>query len=145
MKKTRQAAMVGYVISSIPLAVLGVVYLLRPEFMPYHAEAVGRSWADVEPAFQILILALMRTIGGAFLALALATVVIATKPFREGQAWATWLLPAVGLMAVSASFMATTSVARNTPGNPPVAVILGSGVLLVLCFGLSLFRDAATD
>ena len=145
MTKTRRVAMVGYVISSVPLAVFGAVYLLRPEFMPYHAEAVGRSWAEVEPAFQILILALMRVVGGACLALALATVVIATKPFREGQAWATWLLPAISLTVVGASLMATLSVARNTPGNPPVAVVLGSGVLVVLCFGLSLFGEASAD
>ncbi len=145
MTKTRRAAMVGYVISSVPLFVFGAVYLLRPEFMPYHAEAVGQSWAEVEPAFKILILALMRVVGGAFLALALAIVVIAIKPFREGQAWATWLLPAISLMALGASLMATMSVARNTPGNPPVAVVLGSGVLVGLCFGLSLLSGATTD
>ncbi len=145
MRKTRQAAMVGYVISSVPLAVFGAVYLIRPEFMPYHAEAVGQSWAEVEPEFQILILALMRVVGGAFLALALATVVIAIKPFREGQAWATWLLPAIGFTAVGASLLAMMSVARNTPGNPPVSVVLGSGILLGLCFGLSLFGGASTD
>lgn len=137
--------MVGYVISGLPLAALGGVYLLRPEFMSYHAEAVGQPWSDVQPAFQVLILALMRTIGGAFLALALATVVIATKPFREGQAWATWLLPSVGLLAVGGSLMATTSVARKTPGNPPVAVVVGSGVLLLVCFGLSLLGEPSGD
>ena len=145
MTKTRRAAMVGYVLSSVPLAVFGTVYLLRPEFMPYHAEAVGKSWAEVEPAFQILILALMRVVGGAFLALALAIVVIAIKPFREGQAWATWLIPAIGITAVGASLMATMSVARNTPGNPPVGVVFGRGVLLGLCFALSLFGGASTE
>ena len=130
---------------SILFGLMGVMYLRRREFMPYHAEAVGTSWAEVEPAFQILILALMRVVGGAFLALALATVVIAIKPFREAQAWATWLLPAIGFTAMGASLVATMSVARNTPGNPPVAVVLGSGILIGLCFGLSLFGGASTD
>jgi hypothetical protein len=145
MTTTRRVAMVGYVINSVFLAVSGVVYLLRPEFMPYHAEAVGQSWAEVEPAFQILILALMRVVGGAFLASALASVVIAIKPFREGQAWATWVLPATGLMVVGATLLATTSVARNTPGNPPVAKFLGAGVLVGLCFALSLLGRASKD
>ena len=145
MRRTRRAAMVGYLVSSLPLAVFGTVYLFRGEFMPYHSAAIGQSWTDLEPELQILILALMRGVGGAFLALAVTVTVVATKPFREGQRWATWLLPVVGLTVVSATLWAATDVARNTPGDPPVAIVVGTGVLLLLSFGLSLVGEGQKE
>jgi len=62
--------------AAIPLLALGLINLGRSEFMPYHADAVGRPWAQVEPASQILIIALMRSFGGTALALGIAVVVI---------------------------------------------------------------------
>lgn len=81
----RRVAMTGYIISAIPLALFGATYLTRSEFMPYHAVAIGQSWGEVAPAIQVLLLAMMRGLGGTFLALAVAVVAIALKPFREGQ------------------------------------------------------------
>ena len=33
--------------------------------MPYYSVAVGMPWAEVDPAFQVVILALMGAMGGA--------------------------------------------------------------------------------
>ena len=45
------------------LAVFSLIYLFRSEFMPYHAAAVEQVWREIDPAFQVLILALMRAAG----------------------------------------------------------------------------------
>jgi hypothetical protein len=134
--------MVGYVLSAIPLAVFGAIYLTRSEFMPYHAAAVGQSWGAVAPAFQVLLLALMKTVGGAFLALAVAVVTIALKPFREGQPWATWVLPLILLLAAGGSLVATLSVAQNTPAKPPTGVVIATVAVVVASFLLSLRKGS---
>lgn len=59
----RRVAMAGYIMSAIPLALFGAIYLTRSEFMPYHAAAVGQSWGEVAPGFQVLLLAMMRAVG----------------------------------------------------------------------------------
>lgn len=138
----RRVAMAGYIISAIPLALFGAIYLTRSEFMPYHAAAVGQSWGEVAPAFQVLLLALMRTVGGAFLAVAVAVVVMALKPFREGQPWATWVLPLIVLLAAGGSLAATLSVAQNSPANPPTGVVIATVVIVVVSFLLSLRKDS---
>jgi hypothetical protein len=47
------------------LGIIGLVYLFRSQFMPCHAIAVGKTWTEIDPAFQILLLALIRVVGGA--------------------------------------------------------------------------------
>ena len=49
-----------YLLGTLMVTAFGIVYLVRPEFMAYHAVAVGMPWVAVAPSFQVLILALMR-------------------------------------------------------------------------------------
>ncbi|KAA3659653.1 MAG: hypothetical protein DWQ04_21690 [Chloroflexi bacterium] len=126
-----------YLLTLLLLAVFGLIYLFRSEFMPYHAVAVGQSWADLEPAFQILILGLMRVIGGNLLATAFAIGIILFGPFRQGARWSYWAIPIIGLLSSVATLYATLYVDRNTPASAPwMAAALGV-VLLVLGFILS--------
>ena len=121
--------------------VFGFTYLLRPEFMPYHAEAVGMSWDHVPPAFQVLILALMRVVGGAWLALAAALGYLIFVPFRQGARWARWAVPAVGLISSGAALFATLQVQCHTPARPPVMLVAAGMIALVA--GLLFSQDSA--
>lgn len=129
-------AFICYLLVLPPLIVFGLIYLFRSAFMPYHAVAVGHSWSDVDPAFQILILALMRVAGGGFLTTAVAMGIMLFKPFRQGRPWAYWAIPGVGLISLLSSLYATAYVTRHTPASPPW-IAAGLGVLL-LCTGLIL-------
>ncbi len=125
-----------HLVAALLLSIFGVVYLLRPEFMPYHADVVGRPWSAVEPAFQVLILALMRVVGGALLANALAIFILLFVPFRQGYRWACWAIPTIGLMASIPALLVTLYVAQNTPASPPwITVLVG---ILLLGLGLLL-------
>ena len=109
---------------------MGFVYLLRPEFMPYHAVALGKSWAEIDEILQILLLALMKVIGGAWLATAVAVSIMLVIPFRRGLFWARWAIPVVGLIAELPVLYATLLVARNTPASPPwLGVLFTVGML----------------
>jgi hypothetical protein len=131
-----------YLLELPPLIIFGVVYLTRSAFMPYHAVAVGQSWPEVDPAFQVLILALMRVAGGGFLAAAVAMGILLFKPFRQGRRWAYWAIPAVGLISTLSSLYATAYVTWNTPASPPW-IAAGLGVLL-LCTGFILSWPSMT-
>lgn len=126
-----------HLLAAFLLCLFGLTYLFRHEFMPYHAEAVEREWSAVEPSFQILITAFMKIVGSAWLASALAMIILLSIPFRKGERWAYGAVPAVGLTATIPSLLATLYVGNNTPASPPWLPALAGILLLVIGFILS--------
>lgn len=130
-----------YLLGSLILIILALIYLLRSEFMPYHAVAVGQSWVDIDPPFQILISALMKVTGGGWLASACSIGILLFIPFRKGMRWAYWAIPVIGLSTSLTSLYATIYVASNTPASPPwMAAMLGT-ILLVVGFIFSMIPE----
>ena len=112
--------------------------------MPYHAVALGESWTEVDPALQVLILALMKVAGGGWLATALAVEILLFIPFSKGARWSYWAIPIIGLPATLSSLYATIDVANNTPASPPwIAAALGT-ILFIVGFILSLLPASDT-
>ncbi|MGF1513048.1 MAG: hypothetical protein ACFB5Z_05035 [Elainellaceae cyanobacterium] len=111
------------------LAAFSLIYLLRSEFMPYHALAVGQSWEQIPLPLQTLILGLMKATGGGWLSAAAAMAIILFKPFKRGEIWARWAVPFIGLTTAIPLLYLTLSIAIRTPANPPwLAAALGVGL-----------------
>ena len=133
-----KASFWSYLIASLLVATFGSIYLIRSQFMPYHADAVGMAWEEVPQAFQILILALMKTLGGAMLATVLALVAMLLIPFRKGERWVKYVIPVVSLVYAIPALYVTLYVRASTPGEPPW-IAVGVGIVLVIVgFVLSL-------
>ncbi|HZR11217.1 MAG TPA: hypothetical protein VFA79_21685 [Myxococcales bacterium] len=119
-------------------AVFAAIYLLRPQFMPYHAVALGMRWEEVGRPFQVLILGLMRVVGGGLLAAAFIGAVLLLWPFRQGARWARWAIVVQGLIVGFTSLWGTLSVQLNTRARSPwlaaavaVLLLLAGGVLSI--------------
>ena len=136
-----KAAFWCYLLALLPIGIFGTIYLLRSEFMPYHAIAVGKTWVEVDPSLQILLLALIRVVGGTWIATALAMGIILFIPFKQGMRWARWAIAAIGLVAESASLFVTLTVTLNTPATPPWKGALIIIVLLIVGLFLSLYPE----
>jgi hypothetical protein len=124
------AALVCYGIVALSSLVSGAAYLLRWTFMPYHRQAVGLPWHELDPRMQALLLALMRGTGGGFVAAGLALAIMLALPFRDGEGWSRWALALVGAAATLPSLYATVSIRLRTGARPPVGVS-AAGVGLV--------------
>lgn len=138
MSKRMKVAFGCHLLATLFIASGGFVYLLRTQFMSYHAIAVGKTWDQVDPAFQILLLALIRVVGGAWIATALAMGILLFIPFRQNMRWARWAVPVVGLVAELTALYVTLSVTMNTPATPPWKGVVFIMVLLVAGFVFSL-------
>jgi hypothetical protein len=132
-----------YLLGTLIVTAFGIVYLLRPQFMPYHSAAVGMPWDAVSPSFQVLILALMRAVGAACLAFAILQGTLLLIAFRQGARWATWAIAVSGLVMCAGSLYAMMLVARHTPATPPWIAPAAGAVLLVVGLALSLERRAS--
>ena len=119
--------------------VFAYMYLFRPEFMPYHAVAVGRDWSEVANEYQVLILALMRVSGGGWLGVATGILICLIAFIRTGKSWTHISVLLIGLSGLVPTLMATLMVKNGSPANPPwYAAAIGIGVL-VIAFILSFF------
>ena len=123
-----------YVGIAIPSLVLGTIYLFRPTFMPYHAVALGKEWAELDAATQALIKALMEVAAGGWLALGTLILLLVAIPIRRGERWARWAAPIASLLFYGPTFLATLSVFQQTPAVPPWRATLGMCMASVLAF-----------
>ena len=121
----------------------GLTYLLRKQFMPYHAVALGKNWAEVPKEVQILVLALMRAVAGGALAVAVLGSIVLLIPFQAGAVWAFWAVPLGSFVLSAGSLFAMRLVAANTPAKPPYKPILVAVALGIIGLALSLAQDAA--
>lgn len=109
----------------------GMSFMLRSEFTSYHAVAVGMPWGQVPPPLQILVLALIKTAGGLWVAFTLSVFVVLLIPFRRGQRWALWAVPLLIMAQFVAPMPAMTLVSLSTPATPPWAFsFFGLGTVL---------------
>jgi len=95
-----------------------LVYIVRQEFMPYHAEAAGMAWAQLPAGIRALFYAMQHTLGGSWLALGIAFTAILFGPYRRGEPWARHTLLVVGaifniLVMASSGYLAAVTAART--------------------------------
>lgn len=138
MTSTQTAAFFCYLASTLVAFSFSFIYLTRKEFMPYHSDAVDREWHEVDEGYQVVILALMRGIGGGWLAVGIGMVFLLVFPFRTQALWATIAIPLVGLSAAGAALYATFYVKNNTKATPPVRLVEAAILLLTAGFFLSI-------
>ena len=132
MSITHYISFISHSLVALVLILFGFIYLIRDRFMPYHSEALGLSWSDLEPNKQVLILALMRATGGGFLATGLAMFILLIIPFRAGDTWSIVAIPIISLCNFFGTLYATLLVKTRTTGNPPVILSFIALVLTII-------------
>ncbi|MFP4039175.1 MAG: hypothetical protein ACLFS7_01425 [Desulfosudaceae bacterium] len=143
MNKKNRIVFCCYLIVLVGLTVAGFIYLFRDEFMPYHSVAVGLPWAEVPAPFKLLILALMKVVGGAWLVIALALLIILLGPFRRGAGWTRWALPVLLTATYAGMSNAMSLVTINTPAMPPWSFVMASLALILVAVLFSILPGKA--
>jgi hypothetical protein len=140
MQIAETISFICYFLSAAAAFIFGIMYLTRFDFMPYHREALGKDWGELDNRLQTLIVALMRAVGGGLLGASLAMMIMLFIPFRSGELWAFYTIPAIGLITYLPSLYATMIVRLRTGASSPVIMIATGSALLVVGFAISLFR-----
>lgn len=138
MKFREKLATFLYGLVALTNLVMGGLYLSRQHFMPYHSRAVGVGWDQLLAGERELILALMRLGGAGFLAVGVAIAVLLMFPFRRGEPWARWALPAVGLLFWALVFVVTVLISVNSPAAAPWPWSGLTVIVLIVAAALSL-------
>lgn len=107
------------------------LYLFRRKFMPYHADAVERPWSELDKEVRVLIIALMRVVGGGWLASSLAMSIFMCLFILNGDLYASVAIVITGLAVSIPTLIATLIVKQRSKANPPVLAAVLSMVLLL--------------
>ena len=126
-----------YVIAIAGLTAFGATYLLRQDFMPYHAIAVGMPWSEVPHHFQVLVLTLYKLVGAAWVVVALSLFMMLLGPFKQGSLWAIRVIPALILIMGAGVMNAMAYITLNSPATPPWVFTSVVMVLTVVGFCFS--------
>ena len=139
MSSSMRVAFWCYFIALLLMGTFGVIYLIKPEFMPYHAEAVGMNWSSVDVGFQIMILGLMKSHGAACLGMVISFGALLVKPFREGQIWVKYVLPFVSYIYTIPALYVTLNIRAKTGAHTPWIAVVAGMVLVALGFVFSIY------
>lgn len=116
---------------------VGFMGLIASEFTPYHAQAVGKTWSQIEAGIQSIILAMMTIEGSGFMATGLA-ILFLIIPIRRGELWAYWAT----LIVASANWIPTLYVAialRNHFPEAETPIIPTAAFIAFVLIGVGLF------
>jgi hypothetical protein len=126
-----------YLAAILIIASLALIYLFTPQLLPYQEKAIGVSWSELTTGVKIQFLSLLKVCGGGYLFTAISLAVLLFIPFKQGENWARWAIPAIGIPAISIVNYAGLTIILNTPGRPPLIAGPVAIVLLILGFILS--------
>jgi hypothetical protein len=118
--------------------IFGAVYLPRGRIMPYHEQALGRRFDELDAGLQTLLVAMLRVVGGELVACGLGLALMIGLSFRNGESWTTWAMPLLALGIVLPNLYATTFVRRKTGARTPVELTVVGVVMVVAGAVLSL-------
>lgn len=134
---TLMIANILIVLSSIVSLIFGLLYLTRKKFMSYHSTALDQRWEDLSPKFQIIILALMRSVGGGLLSVSVTILMLQYQFNKLPQKWVALSIFICGIMMTIGILSAHYLVVKNTKGRPPVIAALLVLILLTVGYFLN--------
>ena len=123
-------SIINYLVA-IGLLAFGIIYLFKSSFMPYHSQAISTEWSGIEQNTQFLILALMKTVSGGFIASAVVIAYLQFKFHSSKLPWIPSLIFITGFIFYGASIYAQIMLRINTPGNPPTAISFFAVIMLL--------------
>jgi hypothetical protein len=126
------------VLAGLTSIFFGARYLMTKEFMPYHAVVAGKSWSQLEPGVQTIILGMLKIVGGGLATYGLGLLWL-LLPLSRGESWASWAALTITATAVLPTLYVTIMLRRVEPRAQtpivPTAIVLA---LVLIGVGASL-------
>ncbi|MGB2153639.1 MAG: hypothetical protein ACPHVX_06770 [Flavobacteriaceae bacterium] len=119
-------------LAGLIILIMGLIYLFKNSFMPYHRDAVSMQWSELSMGTQFLILALMRATAGGYLAVAVMIIVLQRRFSKTPSKWIPIVILIPGFIISLTSIYATLLVRFNSPGKPPTLLAIFGIVLLLI-------------
>jgi hypothetical protein len=135
-------ALAAVLFVALACIVFGVRYMRRDAFLPYHAAVAGKSWAELDPGVQVVILGMLKIIGGGFATFGV-TLLWLCFALHGGARWAPWAILIVSAAALGPMLYVALQLRAFRPGaETPVRPTLAMMVLIGVGVGLSILAQS---
>lgn len=134
MNKLKIVATTGYYLSATFFLVLGVIYSLSKRIMPYHLEAMGKTWDELSNGMQWATLNFVRSVGAGFISAAIAMFFLLIVPFKQLKLWAYIAIFSISITQLGLVFIRTLSIKSHTSAEPPVIGLVAAILILLISF-----------
>lgn len=131
------AATALYLLNSAGLLVFAARYIFAEGFMPYHAEALGKPWNELDPRLKQVIRAMLAVIGGGMLAAGVTGALLSLFLLTPQGAWFVSVVPLPYLLFEGPALYATARLRRLTGARTPALPAIAGIVLTLIAYGLS--------
>ena len=110
----------------------------REAYLPYHQTVAEKSWSELDPAVQAVILGMLKIIGGGFATLGV-TLLWLCLALHEGVRWAPWAVLTISAMALGPMLYVAIKLRAFRPNaRTPVVPTLIMIALIIVGVGLSM-------
>ena len=133
------AAFTCYLLAVIFAIIFGFMYLLNPKFFNYHEWVMGKKWEELDSKLQTLLIAFMKGVGGAIVALGLALAAMIIFAFRSDEMWSYYAIPIVSLIGWGIWLYIMMFIRKKTNAKTPIFVPAVGIVLIIVGVILSFF------
>ena len=133
------AAFACYLVSAIGASIGGLVGMSSREFLPYHAQALGKTWAELDGKLKTLLLAFMSSVGLATVAVGLSVIAMLIFAFISRELWSYYTIPVISLVLAVHTLIVMLDLKKKTGAKTPYIPAAVGIVLIVIGFVLSFF------
>ena len=138
-------AFVLNILVSLALIAFSLRYLLSSQIMPYHLQVIGRSWNDLDPRLQMMLLGFLRLGGLGMVSTGVSIGVLTLFPFRRGQKWAIRAIPLIGLIFYAPIAYGARALHYSTQASTPWKGVAIMSAILIAAYLLTIKSAEGTD
>ncbi len=124
MKTFKILSFIGYSLVALAGLAMGIMYTFADEIMPYHLDALGSSWEELNSGTQWMLLNYERSVAAGFITTSVALFFLLLFPLRKGETWSKIAAFVIPFVEMGNMALRTASVSENTPANPPLVGVI---------------------
>jgi len=126
-----------YVAVGAVSAIMAGKCCLSKRYLPFHEEAAGRPWEELDPGVRSVILALLRVSGLGFLVVASLLLSLPVAIYCTRSLYLTLVIPCVSLLFCLGLFFVNFRLSARTGARTPWKGALLAALWLLVGMGLS--------
>lgn len=139
MKETLPIISIGlYLIVGIISLVMAVKCFVTKKFLPFHEEASGKKWQEMDKPLQQVILALTKVSGLGFLVTAILLIVFPFVNYFRGDSFVKFAIPLISFGFCAQLFMVNFNLHKESKAKTPWKGSLLAMLIILIAFFISI-------